>query len=153
MFDRSLLLPPTKISSNNYFPRNDKYRYGKLDLVNGADFSFNYIENEKGDVVKLGFSEAMKSRQKNYFHRKKIMDMDFNGKNYLEYLQGKIQRIEPNPYNKHIDYLGDSNLSFNSITNPMSNKLENKLLFGKKYFVQKSNSQHPYLPYGIEINN
>lgn len=144
---------PKVICSNNYFPQNDKYRVGKIHLNRGADFSFNYIENDKGEAVKLSPEKSQEERQKTYFHRKRIMDMDFNGKNYLEYLQGKIDRVEPNPYNRHVDYLGESKLTYNAISNPISNKMENKLLFGKKMFIKPQVDNFNKSPFGLEYYN
>lgn len=117
---------------NNYQNRSTPNVLENLKLSNRINLNFPLAQN-RYDYSKFGPKESMEERQKKYFYHKQMLDNDYERINYLDYIQGKIDHITPNPYNKHRDYLGESSLINNTIINPTSNYLSNKYLFKEKY--------------------
>ena len=90
-------------SYNDYFVRN----FTPAQFKKGDDMSFAKVLRPTGEVVRLNPYEAQFERQRNYFYKKQIEDNDYGRLSYIDYLKGRIEKVEPNPYNRHNDYLGE----------------------------------------------
>ena len=117
---------------NNYQNKSIPKILENQKLSNRINLNFPLGQN-RYDYSKFGPKESMEERQKKYFYHKQVLDNDYQRLTYLDYLQGKIDHVTPNPYNKHRDYLGESSIKNNTIINPTNNYLGNKYLFKEKY--------------------
>lgn len=94
--------------------------------------TMNLVNNECYRYKDPDTKESMEERQKIYFYKKQIEDNDYNRLPYINYLTGKVDVVVSNPYNPHKNYLGESTLKYNTITNPTCDYMANKYLFNRK---------------------